>query len=214
MPGVTLLAVDSDVRVLDLIRRVADRSGYLLLAACHAENALRLARSERPDAVVLRLGVEDGEGVPLERLLRKDLGAGVPLLLLRNPDEDVAPALELGGVSFLAFPFTEAEFAARLGGLLRWARRPVDEGVLNVGPVSVDLERGELIRPQPQPLTGSELVILRRLLSPPGRPLTSDEIPAGAERAVEVHVASLRSKLGPAGRCLESVRGVGYRFTL
>ena len=98
-----------------------------------------------------------------------------------------------------------AEFTVRLGALLRWAKRPGTEGVLHVGPVTVDLERGELIRPQAQPLTTSEL-------SPPGRAMTRRQIPVGTERAVDVHVAALRSKLGSAGGCIETIRGIGYRF--
>ena len=77
---------------------------------------------------------------------------------------------------------------------------------------SQDLERGELLRPQSQPLTASELEILRWLLSPPGRAVTRRQIPVGTERAVDVHVAALRSKLGSAGGCIETLRGIGYRF--
>jgi DNA-binding response OmpR family regulator len=216
MSGVTLLGVDPNPQVLDFIRRVSVRNGHRFLGATQGVEARGLARSERPDVVILRMGMEDPQGVPLGPALRRETGVAAPFLLTRAPEQEegLEPALQLGGVSFLTFPFSEAELSARLGGLLRWARRPADEGVLNVGPVSVDLERGELLRPQSQPLTDSELVILRQLLSPPGRPLTVEEIPAGTERAVEVHVASLRSKLGSAGRRLESVRGVGYRFLL
>ena len=110
------------------------------------------------------------------------------------------------------FPFTEAEFRVRLGALLRWAKRPGVEAILNVGPVTVDLEKGELIRPFPQPLTASEVEVLRWLLRPPGRAVTRRQIPVGTERAVDVHVAALRSKLGTAGACIETIRGIGYRF--
>jgi two-component system phosphate regulon response regulator PhoB len=137
-----------------------------------------------------------------------------PVLLLaeRGQEAEVAAGLEAGAVSVAFFPFTEAEFRVRLGALLRWAKRPGMGAILNVGPVTVDLERGELLRPTPQPLTASELEILRWLLRPPGRAVTRRQIPVGTERAVDVHVAALRSKLGPAGACIETIRGIGYRF--
>ncbi|MBV8880147.1 MAG: response regulator transcription factor, partial [Planctomycetaceae bacterium] len=146
------------------------------------------------------------------RLREEQWAPPVLLTAQRGQENEVAAGLELGAVSVAFFPFTEAEFRVRLGALLRWAKRPGVEPVLNIGPVTVDLEKGELIRPHPQPLTASELEILRWLLSPPGRAVTRRQIPVGTERAVDVHVAALRSKLGPAGACIETIRGIGYRF--
>lgn len=216
MPGITLLAVDSDRAVLEGVGRVAARSGYAFLSASEGTEAVRLARSARPDAVLARLGFARARGAELVTLLRQATGSGTPILLTaeRGREEEAAEAVDLGAVNVLFFPFTEGELAARLGALLRWARRPGDEGVLNVGPVTVDLERGELLRPQAQPLTASELAILRALLSAPGRRLTKAESPSADGRAMDVHVAALRSKLGAAGRCIETLRGVGYRFML
>lgn len=211
MPGVTILAVGSDRAVLEGIGRVAARSGYDFLSSSEGTEAVRLARSAPPDAVVACLGFAGAGAADLVSLLRHAAGPETPVLLAadRDLEEEAAGAVELGAVNVLFFPFTEADLAARLGALLRWAKRPEDEGVLNVGPVTVDLERGELLRPQAQPLTASELSILRRLLSAPGR-----RLPRAEGRALDVHVAALRSKLGPAGRCIETLRGAGYRFML
>jgi len=217
MSEVAVLAVDPDQTVLSFVRRAVTGLGYAFLGARRGEDALRRARGSRPDAIILRVALPDMGGSELVTRLREDAGrkAGVaPILLtaLRGQEPDVSAALELGAINVLFFPFDEAEFRRRLGGLLRWARRPANEGVLNVGPISVDLERGELLRPQAQPLTASEFEILRWLLNPPGRAVTRRQIPVGTERAVDVHVAALRSKLGPAGACIETIRGIGYRF--
>jgi two-component system phosphate regulon response regulator PhoB len=217
MSDVAVLAIDPDQTVLSFIRRAVTGLGYAFLGSRRGEEALRRFRAARPDAVVLRVALPDMSGSELVTRLREDGGGGAgvaPMLLtaLKGQEADVAAALELGAINVLFFPFDEAEFAGRLGGLLRWARRPANEGVLNVGPISVDLERGELIRPQAQPLTASELEVLRWLLNPPGRAVTRRQIPVGTERAVDVHVAALRSKLGPAGACIETLRGIGYRF--
>src|SRR5215831_14381157 len=199
--AVSVLAIDPDPVVLHFIRNIAQTSGYGFNGAKRADDALKKMRTAPPDAVVMRTTLPDMSGREFVSILREQ-PAAPPVLLTaqRGQEEEVAAGLELGAVSVAFFPFTEVEFRARLGALLRWAKRPLTGAVLNVGPVTVDLERGELIRPQPQPLTASELEILRWLLSPPGRAVTRRQIPVGTERAVDVHVAALRSKLGPAGQ--------------
>ena len=183
------------------------------MGAKRADDALKKMRSAAPDAVVMRATLPDMSGREFISILRGEQSAPPVLLTAqRGQEEEITAGLELGAVSVAFFPFTEAEFRVRLGALLRWAKRPGTDAVLNVGPVTVDLERGELIRPHPQPLTASELEILRWLLSPPGRAVTRRQIPVGTERAVDVHVAALRSKLGSAGGCIETIRGIGYRF--
>lgn len=219
MSAVTILAVEPDPTVLSYFRRTTSTAGYTFAAARRGDEGLRKARTAPPDAIVLRVNLPDMTGMEFVSRIREEGQAvrsprPVPILLtaLRGQESEVAAGLELGAMNVLFFPFAEGEFATRLGSLLRWAHRPADEGVLTVGPVSVDLERGELLRPQAQPLTASELEILRWLLSPPGRAVTRRQIPVGTERAVDVHVAALRSKLGTAGSCIETLRGIGYRF--
>lgn len=219
MSDVTILAVEPDPAVLARYRRAVTSSGFRFVPARRGDEGLKSARASSPDAIVARVNLpdmtirefvskirEDGEAV------RGPRPAPILLTALRGQEAEVAEGLELGAMNVLFFPFGEGELATRLGSLLRWAHRPADEGVLTVGPVSVDLERGELLLPQSQPLTASELEVLRWLLNPPGRAVTRRQIPVGTERAVDVHVAALRSKLGAAGSCIETLRGIGYRF--
>jgi DNA-binding response OmpR family regulator len=211
--AVSVLAIDPDSVVLNFIRRSATSLGYGFSAAKGAEDAFRKMRSTRPDALVMRTTLPDMSGREFIAKLREEQWAPPVLLTAqRGQEAEVSAGLELGAVSVAFFPFSEAEFRVRLGALLRWAKRPGVEAILNVGPVTVDLEKGELIRPFPQPLTASEVEVLRWLLRPPGRAVTRRQIPVGTERAVDVHVASLRSKLGTAGSCIETIRGIGYRF--
>ncbi len=219
MSDVTILAVDPDPTVLAVFRRSVTGAGYAFAFARRGDEGLRKARAESPDAIVVRVSLPDMTGLEFVARIREEV-EGVhaprtaPILLtaLRGQEAEVAAGLERGAMNVLFFPLHEAEFSTRLGSVLRWARRPSNEGVLTVGPVSVDLERGELLRPQAQPLTASELEILRWLLNPPGRAVTRRQIPGGTERAVDVHVAALRSKLGSASGCIETLRGIGYRF--
>lgn len=219
MSDVVVLAVDPDQTVLSFVRRHVTRREYLFCGARRGEDALRRAREVSPNVVVTRVRLSDMSGADLVGRFRSEVdpvrsGTGTPILLtgLRGQEPEAVAALERGAVGVLFFPFTEADLLGRLGSLIRWARRPSRKGVLNVGKVAVDFDRGELVRPHAHPLTASELEILRWLLSPPGRAVTRRQIQAGGDRAVDVHVASLRAKLGRESGRIETLRGIGYRF--
>lgn len=213
MPDVTILGVDPDPHSLKHLQQAVCRSGHAFQGAAGGEDALRMARRRQPDAVVLRPGLPDMPGRELVCRLR-DAAPGAPIVLAarRGQEAEAAAALERGATALVFDPLDASALLVHLGALVRWSKEPRGGAVLEAGPVTVDLERGELVRPQRHPLTGLELEILRLLLTPPGRCVTRRQIPAGAERAVDVHVAALRAKLGEAGRWIETVRGVGYRF--
>ena len=210
MSDTTILGVDPDPSSLGELRRAVSGSGHGFRGASGGEAALQLARSERPVAVVARAAVPDMPGRELMARLRDESGGAPIVIAARRGEEAAAVAgLEEGATTVV---FDDRELLARLESLIRWSREPRREGVLAAGPIAVDLERRELLRPRVQPLTALELEILRRLLTPPGRTVTRRQIPAGTERAVDVHVAALRAKLGEEGRRIETVRGVGYRL--
>ncbi len=213
MSDTTILAIDPDPSSLGALRRAVIGSGHAFRGADGGEAALKMARAQRPDAVVARPGVPGMTGRELVSRIRDASGA-VPIVIAARRGEEAAAAasLEQGATTVIFTPIEDVELASHLESLLRWSKAPRGASLLEAGPVAVDLERGELLRPHGQALTALELEILRLLLQPPGRTVTRRQIPAGAERAVDVHVASLRAKLGVEGRRLETVRGVGYRF--
>jgi two-component system phosphate regulon response regulator PhoB len=213
MSDTTILAVDPDPSSLGAFRRAVTGSGHAFRGAEGGEAALRFARAERLDAVVARPDVPDMSPRELVARLRDEShGAPIVLAARRGEEAQAVAGLEQGATTVIFTPIEDAELASQLDALLRWSRAPRGTSVLEAGPVKVDLERGELLGPSPQALTALELEILRLLLMPPGRTVTRRQIPAGAERAVDVHVAALRAKLGAEGRRIETVRGVGYRF--
>lgn len=215
MPETTILVVDPDQTVLSFLRRASISAGHLFCGSRRGGDALRKAREIQPDVAAVRMGLPDMSGREIVSRLRAEAPrASILVTAWKGEEEEIAAGLELGAVNFLTFPFGDEEFLARVGTLLRWARQPRREGVLDLGPVSVDLARARVVRPFEQALTGSEVEILRRLLNPPGRAVTRRQLPVGNERAVDVHVASLRSKLGEAGECIETLRGIGYRFRM
>ncbi|HEX7897754.1 MAG TPA: response regulator transcription factor [Planctomycetota bacterium] len=213
MSDTTILAIDPDPSSLGELRRAVLGSGHAFRGAGGGEDALKLARSQRPDAVVSRPAVPDMTGRELMSRLRDESG-GAPIVIAarRGEEAEAAAGLEQGATTVIFTPIDDAELVSRLGSLIGWSKAPRGAELLEAGPVVVNVERRELIRPRPQPLTALEMEILRLLLTPPGRTVTRRQIPAGAERAVDVHVAALRAKLGEEGRRVETVRGVGYRF--
>ena len=213
MSDTTILAVDPDPSSLGDLRRAVTGSGHGFRGAGAGEAALKLARAERPDAVVSRPAVPDMSGRELmARLLDESGGAPIVISARRGEEAEAAAGLEQGATTVIFTPIDDAELASRLESLIGWSKAPRAGELLEAGPVAVNVERRELIRPRVQPLTALEMEILRLLLTPPGRTVTRRQIPVGAERAVDVHVAALRAKLGEEGRRVETVRGVGYRF--
>lgn len=212
MPEVVFLAADPDQTVLSFLRRLCLNSGFVFRGARRGEDALAKARQAPPDLVVSRVRLPDMSGA---ELVTRFAGAGGPPVVvtaLRGQEPEVAAALDLGALSVLFFPLDEHEVSVFVQGVLRWARRPPRAGIVEAGPVAVDLERGVLLRPAARGLTALEFELLRRLLTPPGRAVTRRQVPVGADRAVDVHVASLRAKLGPGGGFIETIRGIGYRW--
>jgi DNA-binding response OmpR family regulator len=213
MPDTTILAVDPDPSSLGDLRRAVTAGGHGFRGAGAGEAALKLARAERPDAVVSRPAVPDMSGRELMSRLRDEAGdAPIVIAARRGEEAEAAAGLELGATTVIFTPIDDAELASRLGSLLAWTKSERGTELIEAGPVVVNVERRELVLPHAQPLTTLEMEILRLLLTPPGRTVTRRQIPAGAERAVDVHVAALRAKLGEEGRRIETVRGIGYRF--
>ena len=208
-----ILAVDPDQTVLSFVRRTVLEAGHLFCGARRGADALRKGREVRPSAALVRMGVADMSGRELVTRLRAEIPS-MPLLLTarKGEESEITAGLELGAVNCLIFPFGDDELLERLGAMLRWEQAPRGEGVVELGDLLVDLDRGRLLRPREQSLTASELEVLRRLLDPPGRAVTRRQIPVGTDRAVDVHVASLRAKMGASGRCIQTLRGIGYRF--
>jgi DNA-binding response OmpR family regulator len=208
-----VLAVDPDRTVLDFIGDVVQEAGHAFHGVHLGDDALRTGRGASPAAAIIRMGVPDMSGRELTARLRAAY-ASTPIILTapRGGEVGVIEGLEWGAVDYMLLPLGRGEILNRLESVMQWNQASGGEGVVDLGDVAVDLDRGRLLRPEEKALTHTEREVLRRLLDPPGRAVTRRQIPVGTDRAVDVHVASLRSKLGPAGRRIQTLRGVGYRF--
>jgi len=227
-PKADLLIVEDDADIAELVRHHAEREGYRARVCHSGRDALEEARRRPPDLLVLDIMLPDLDGLEVTRRLKRDPAAqGVSILILsaRGEESDIVAGLELGADDYVTKPFSPRVLIARVRNLLRRREEtPADaggalsllDGALRIDPAQHIVEvAGEPVR-----LTLTEFRLLHFLAQRPGFVRTRDQIVGAvrgegtvlSSRAVDVHVASLRRKLGDRAWLVETVRGVGYRF--
>ena len=224
--GGTILVVDDETNIADLVELYLRKEGYRVLKAGTGEDGLAAARRERPRLVVLDVGLPGIDGLEVCRRLRADAVpglSGVPVIFLtaRDSEIDRILGLELGADDYLTKPFSPRELVARVKAILRRSEpsAPAAER-LEVGGAVIDLARREVrAHGEVVDLTGKEFELLRYLAENGGRALSRQQILDGVwgygwygdARTVDVHVAQVRKKLGDAV-AITTVRGLGYRL--
>jgi DNA-binding response OmpR family regulator len=222
----SVLLIESDRGLAELIDALLTGSGYDPIRAPDGAAAMEIAFRHAPDLVLLdmqRCG-PGADGIELCRRLRSDpRGERVPLILLSSSDDeaDRVLALEFGADDVVRVPFGNRELLARIKSLLRRSNPPAPQ-VLRRGEILIDVGRRRVeFRGNPVPLTPTEFRVLHYLAHSPDRVHSREEIlgavradgPADAtERSVDPHVNTIRRKLGQGGACIETIRGFGYRL--
>jgi two-component system phosphate regulon response regulator PhoB len=221
-----VLVVDDEPDITALVAYHLAKAGYRVSTAASGTEALRAAREERPDLVILDLMLPGRSGFDVLAELRAQAETkemGVILLTARKDEPDRIKGLSLGADDYLAKPFSPQELVLRVAAVLRRLTAPavVAGGVLSVGPVRLDPGTHKAtVAGEPLDLTATEFRLLRLLMEREGRVQNRTQLlesvwraqPDIQTRTVDMHVQRLRTKLGDAGPCLETVRGVGYRF--
>ncbi|EFO81534.1 two component transcriptional regulator, winged helix family [Oscillochloris trichoides DG-6] len=224
----TILVTDDDRQIVRLVSSYLEQAGYRVLTAYDGEATLRLARTERPDLLVLDLMLPDRDGYSIVQTLRGDphLG-GMPIIMLtaRVEDTDRIVGLELGADDYIGKPFNPREVVARVRAVLRrGAGPPQPPQRLSYGAISLDLDAHRAtIAGAPLELTPSEFDLLALFMRNPGHAFTRLELIeqglgyayAGMERTVDSHIKNLRKKIErdpQAAPLIETVYGVGYRL--
>jgi two-component system alkaline phosphatase synthesis response regulator PhoP len=225
----TILVVDDEPQIIEVVQDYLKQAGYRVLAARDGQTALTLARHERPDLVVLDLMLPGGmDGLEVCRRLRRDpVLADVPIIMLtaRIAETDRLIGLELGADDYVTKPFSPREVVARVRAVLRRARGHAEpSGIVRVGELAVDLaNRSATVAGETVSLTPTEFDLLAVLVRNPGRPYTRaqlldlvyDVAYAGYDRAIDSHVKNLRRKIEPdprEPRYVLTVYGVGYKL--
>jgi DNA-binding response OmpR family regulator len=196
-----------------------------VIAAADGTSALELARRDRPDLVVLDLGLPGLDGLDVTKALRAEGTVPIVMVTARDDELDTLLGLELGADDYLTKPFSPRELVARVKAVLRRADRPLgDEDVIRVGEVTLDVPRMRTeVAGRSIDLTPTEFALLATLARQPGRIFTRsqllDELRGVAfesyERAIDSHVKNLRRKIEPdprRPRYVLTVYGVGYRL--
>ncbi len=221
-----VLVVDDEADITALVAYHLAKAGYRVATAGNGRDALRAAREERPDLVVLDLMLPGVSGYDVLAELRqrdetKDIG--VVVLTARKDEPDRIKGLSLGADDYLPKPFSPEELVLRVGAVLRRLAAPAVAagGLLTAGTLVVDRAAHRVTMDGADvELTATEFKLLRTLLEREGRVQSRAQLletvwhaqPDIQTRTVDMHVQRLRQKLGKAGDCIETVRGAGYRF--
>jgi two-component system response regulator ResD len=224
-PRGAVLVVDDEPTITEVVARYLQRAGYETRVAADGLEALRVAREERPDLVVLDLMLPGMDGLEVMRRLREDDGISVILLTAKGEATDRVIGLRLGADDYVVKPFSPAELVARVDAVLR----RIDSSPQRVEPISFDgLEldpaaRRVTVRGQEVQLTVREYELLLFFMRHPGQVFSRDQLMDAVWQysfytdtsTVTVHVRRLRAKIeeDPSDpRWLQTVWGVGYRF--
>ncbi len=220
-----ILLIEDEEDIAALIKLQAELSGYKLHVEVDGINGYRAIEREKPDLVILDIMLPGENGLDVCRKMKSfpEL-KNIPVLILSAKGEelDIVLGLELGADDYVQKPFSPKVLFSRIKAILRRGKEPEKATkVVKFNDFHLDIERYILRKGDKViPLTLSEFGILRRLVSNRGKVLTRNQLLDDinnddsfiVDRNIDVHIASLRKKLGPTFDCIETVRGVGYRF--
>ncbi|KRF32517.1 response regulator transcription factor [Yonghaparkia sp. Soil809] len=219
----TVLIVEDDDRLMDALRAFLRKAGYDTVSAADGAQALE-ALSSDTEVVLLDLGLPDVDGIELCRRIRERSGVPIIIATARSHVQERIRGLRAGADDFLVKPYNVLELVARIEAVTRRARalvaEPTPEQVIDVSGVRIDLSgRQVLVAGTAVDLTRTEFDIIAALARYPGVVVPRERIIREVwqtdwhafSRSLEVHVGSIRRKIG-RGDLIETVRGVGYRF--
>ena len=221
----TILVVDDEPEIVRLLRSYLEKDGYRVVTAYNGEDALYVARHEKPDLVVLDILMPKMDGLAFTRRVRREQDVPIIMLTARAEETDRIVGLEMGADDYVTKPFSPREVVARVRAVLRRAQpTPEAPPILRVGPVVLDrAEHTVTVGEELVELTPTEFDILETLMKEPGRVFSRGEILEAVhgvafeayERTVDAHVKNLRQKIEPdptTPRYVLTVRGAGYRL--
>jgi len=221
-----ILAVDDEEDILELLRFNLSREGYQVSCAESGEEALRIARTQSIDLMVLDLMLPGLDGLDVTRKIKGDPKLKhIPIIMLtaKGEEADVVTGLELGASDYVTKPFSPRILVARIKAALRSVTgTPVDDQeVIRINGIEIHPGRRQVTLDNRQiELTYTEFQVLHYLAKRPGWVFTRSQIVDAVrgddypvtDRSVDVQIVGLRKKLGEYGAYIETVRGVGYRF--
>jgi DNA-binding response OmpR family regulator len=216
-----VLLADDDVELSGMLREYLEREGFGVSVVHDGEDAARLALSGSYQIVVLDVMMPKVDGIEALRLIRQSSQVPVIMLTARGDDVDRIVGLELGADDYVPKPCTPRELVARLRAILRRAQPGAEGGPLEIGGVTLWPEKRRVQwRGRELPLTSIEFNVLEVLMRNAGRVVSKHEISEQAlgrplarfDRSIDVHLSSIRQKLGDGAKMIRTVRGLGYHL--
>jgi DNA-binding response OmpR family regulator len=224
----TILVVDDEPKITQLVRDYLERAGFAVTVAYDGKKALSLAKTEKPDLVVLDLGLPQLDGLDFTREFRKASNAPIIMLTARAEESDKLIGLELGADDYITKPFSPKELVARVRVVFRRIENALSANaeMIRVSDLTLDVPRIRLTAEnrEIEELTPTEFELLATLARQPGRVFTRaqllDAIHGVAfesyERAIDAHIKNIRRKIevkASEPQYILTVYGVGYKFT-
>ncbi len=222
----SILVVEDEDDIRELLRYNLEKEGYQVFPAATGEEALQAVRSRLPDLILLDLMLPGIDGLEVCRSIKGAAATRhLPLVMLtaKGEEADIVTGLELGADDYITKPFSPRVLLARVRAALR--RRslppPAADAALSIDELVIHPGRHEvLLAGKPLNLTATEFRLLHLLARKPGWVFTRSQIVNAihghdypvSDRSIDVQIVSLRKKLGEAGSRLETIRGIGYRY--
>ena len=222
----TILVVDDEKRIVSLLKSYLEQQGFRVATAQNGSEAIFVARHEKPDLIILDIMMPEMDGYEFMRQHRKERETPIILLTAKLEEDDKVIGLELGADDYVTKPFSPRELTSRIRAVLRrTGQSPPATDILRVNGITLDRDSHLVtLNDSVIDLTPSEFDLLATLMSAPGRTFTrlelleliQDTAFAGYKRTIDVHIKNLRAKIEDnprQPRYIETVYGVGYRFT-
>jgi two-component system, OmpR family, alkaline phosphatase synthesis response regulator PhoP len=219
-----ILVVDDELKIARLVRDYLTEAGFEVIMAHDGPSAMACTRSDKPDLVVLDLGLPGMDGYDVTRSIRSQSPIPIIMLTARVEETDRVVGLELGADDYVVKPFSPRELVARVKAVLRRTAGDIKSELIRAGDVEIDLLRRSVRRSGHfVELTASEFELVKTLAGQAGRVFTRTQLLDALrgfsfesyERAIDAHVKNLRKKIEPDPHhpvYVLTVHGVGYKF--
>jgi len=223
-----IVIIEDEPDILEVIAYNLKREGFEVFESRDGEDGLVQIEKHAPDLVILDLMLPTIDGIELCRKLKSDRETrAVPVIMVtaKGEESDIVLGLGVGADDYVTKPFSPKELIARVKAVLRRGQLKEaagDKDRIETAGLIVDLKRHEIrVDDKPVPFTATELRLLHFLVSHPGRVFTRDHLMSRVigeeaiviDRNIDVHIRAIRKKIGPYRDFVETIRGVGYRFT-
>lgn len=220
-----ILIVDDEEDLVKLVKYHLERDGYKVLSAGNGEDALFLARRERPELIVLDIMLPKIDGLEVCKKIKADQSlenTAIVMVTARGEESDIMAGLKLGADDYVTKPFSPKELVARVQAVLRRTKTSSTvKDHIEIEGLTIDAHRHEVsLQGEIIPLTLTEFKILHHLAGKAGRVFTRDQLldavsgidAVVTDRTIDVHIASLRKKLKTFSSRIVTIRGIGYKF--